>query len=57
MVGQSPGRFDIIKCQIHTQTSEYFMYDPKGTNLCGECWCVSYQVVLCTAQLFCAFVD
>ena len=33
-VGQSL-RLCIIKHQVCIETSEYFMYDPKGTNPCG----------------------
>jgi len=44
-VGQSL-RLCIIKHQVCIETSEYFMYDPKGSSPCSVCRCVSSQMLL-----------
>jgi len=44
-VGHNP-RLCIIKHQVCTETSEYFMYDPKVSNPCSVCRCVSYRTAL-----------
>jgi len=46
--GLSPRFYVVIVCYVRIQTSDYFMYDLRGSSPCGVCRCVSYRAVLCS---------